>query len=759
MAKNAGDVRAGGASVTIGADDTPFRGVIGNVEARLKSFGANAAMLGAKLAGLGVGLGVGLFGVGKALTDVKSKMPVSQLASFADQVAAITDVDKKASLVKSIFGDSGAQLIPLLNQGSAGLAELTKEATKLGLVLSDEDSAAANKLGKSFDYLAGSVTNVTTKVGATLAPLLGTMVDYLTGAVDAVGKFVAENKKLAPQAAVVAAGITAIGAALAVTGGLLWAFGPAIKVSMGVTTVAYYTFAAAAAVVTAAVAVTSAGVKSLSVVGYIAAAAFRVLAATTVVFTIAQAACSVAIRATALTIGVTVAALKTMAVVTLAGVGVVTILTASYTTFGGVLRALMATTSVYKGALIGLTAAQIGLSVATSAFSTIMAIVSSPITLAVVAIAGLLAIGVPLIAWFINCTDAGAALAKSIGTAFANIKAYAESAFGGVVKFIEGIPGAVSGSFTSVVSMATAAWGQIATMATSVFSSAKAVFFDLLGTAKTAFKGISDAVSAGDIQLAVDILWAGIQVAWIKGTDAVKAAWDTTSIYLEGAIDVLGTTMGTLWEQSINTMAGAFDKFVLYIRHAMQDASTYIAETLANADPTGYLGDVESIREEGKAQHEMIDKGAKAREEARKAAIANAGDETGALKRAADREARRQAAFKISPELAGKQDEFNALAARAAAGAVVNVDPKAVEAGKAGTVAAAGMATQMNSAAAQARGSAGAASTVAKAVNGSAGTPEKTLTAVLNLVKETKTTNKLLEGVGKKTGVVVQEQV
>jgi hypothetical protein len=50
--------------------------------------------------------------------------------------------------------------------------------------------------------------------------------------------------------------------------------------------------------------------------------------------------------------------------------------------------------------------------------------------------------------------------------------------------------------------------------------------FDTLKSDATAsFKGISDAMAAGDLELAAQILWQTLKVEWLKGTSFLKAKW------------------------------------------------------------------------------------------------------------------------------------------------------------------------------------------------------------------------------------------
>jgi len=58
------------------------------------------------------------------------------LGDIAEKFATFRDGPEKAALAIELFGKSGADMIPLLNKGSAGMEELRTEAERLGVVFS-----------------------------------------------------------------------------------------------------------------------------------------------------------------------------------------------------------------------------------------------------------------------------------------------------------------------------------------------------------------------------------------------------------------------------------------------------------------------------------------------------------------------------------------------------------------------------------------------------------------------------------------------
>ena len=65
------------------------------------------------------------------------------LGDIASKFASFRDGPEKAALAVELFGKSGADLIPLLNKGAAGIADLRTEAEKLGIVFSGDLAANA----------------------------------------------------------------------------------------------------------------------------------------------------------------------------------------------------------------------------------------------------------------------------------------------------------------------------------------------------------------------------------------------------------------------------------------------------------------------------------------------------------------------------------------------------------------------------------------------------------------------------------------
>lgn len=108
---------------------------------------------------------------------LRSSLPV--LGEIADRFAQIPDGATKTALALDIFGRSGAELIPLLNQGSAGLADMAREADNVGATISGSTAAAAEQFNDTLTKIGATVGGVFNKIASEALPALQGLADTL----------------------------------------------------------------------------------------------------------------------------------------------------------------------------------------------------------------------------------------------------------------------------------------------------------------------------------------------------------------------------------------------------------------------------------------------------------------------------------------------------------------------------------------------------------------------------------------------------
>lgn len=105
--------------------------------------------------------------------------PADALLALSDQFAKMPDGVNKTALAVALFGKSGAQMIPLLNQGRDAMAAGMDEARALGVVFDQEAGAAAERFNDTLDRLSKRVSGLSIKLGNEALPSLNQYVSAL----------------------------------------------------------------------------------------------------------------------------------------------------------------------------------------------------------------------------------------------------------------------------------------------------------------------------------------------------------------------------------------------------------------------------------------------------------------------------------------------------------------------------------------------------------------------------------------------------
>lgn len=101
------------------------------------------------------------------------------LLDVADRFAGIEDGAQQAAAAQALFGKSGADLIPFLNRGRDGIAELTAEAERFGLVISSETGARADEFNDNLFRLKAIVQGTGLQLADKLLPQLVEFTDLV----------------------------------------------------------------------------------------------------------------------------------------------------------------------------------------------------------------------------------------------------------------------------------------------------------------------------------------------------------------------------------------------------------------------------------------------------------------------------------------------------------------------------------------------------------------------------------------------------
>jgi hypothetical protein len=122
--------------------------------------------------------------VGVSVTDASGRMKAADvvLGELAAKFARYEDGANKTALAVALFGRAGADMIPLLNQGRAGLADLTAEAAALGLTIDGKAAKAAEDFNDNLKRLTAVKDGLIVRLTTGLVPALASLSEALVKA-------------------------------------------------------------------------------------------------------------------------------------------------------------------------------------------------------------------------------------------------------------------------------------------------------------------------------------------------------------------------------------------------------------------------------------------------------------------------------------------------------------------------------------------------------------------------------------------------
>lgn len=129
--------------------------------------------------------------LGIDIKDAHGKVkPTEQLFSeVAEKLSKMPDGANKTAAAMQFFGRSGANLIPTLNLGAAGLKENADEAERLGRIIGGDAARASETYNDNIARLTSSLTGIVNAITAGLLPVLSPLIVRMTD-------WIASNREL-----------------------------------------------------------------------------------------------------------------------------------------------------------------------------------------------------------------------------------------------------------------------------------------------------------------------------------------------------------------------------------------------------------------------------------------------------------------------------------------------------------------------------------------------------------------------------------
>jgi hypothetical protein len=166
--------------------------------------------------------------LGINIEDLKGMSPDEQFKAIADRLSQVTDQNQRAAAAFSIFGKAGTDLLPLLDQGGAGIDQMQARARALGLEMSGETAKGATGFKRALQDLEDVSKMLTVTIGSAVAPAVQQFAQRATRIIGLVMQWSKGHQDLIATIRKVAVGVTAAGAALVVLGTAISLMAPAV---------------------------------------------------------------------------------------------------------------------------------------------------------------------------------------------------------------------------------------------------------------------------------------------------------------------------------------------------------------------------------------------------------------------------------------------------------------------------------------------------------------------------------------------------
>jgi hypothetical protein len=122
-----------------------------------------------------------LAALGLTIDQLAGKSADLQFETIAQQISQLTDPADKARVATELFGRAGADLLPLFEQGAAGIRRAREEAQKLGVSFSDQQIKKLADADDATKRLKASWEGFATSLTSKVAPALSSVLDLLSG--------------------------------------------------------------------------------------------------------------------------------------------------------------------------------------------------------------------------------------------------------------------------------------------------------------------------------------------------------------------------------------------------------------------------------------------------------------------------------------------------------------------------------------------------------------------------------------------------
>jgi len=127
--------------------------------------------------------------VGLTAKDLEGLSPEEKFLAISQGLSQIEDPAERSSLAMDLLGKSGANLLPMMEDGAAGIQALMAEADSLGMTLTGDQAKAAADFDDAWQKATGTLSIVGKTIASFVLPYVTSFVNVLLQAVPVVMQF------------------------------------------------------------------------------------------------------------------------------------------------------------------------------------------------------------------------------------------------------------------------------------------------------------------------------------------------------------------------------------------------------------------------------------------------------------------------------------------------------------------------------------------------------------------------------------------
>ena len=152
--------------------------------------------------------------LGVSAKSLEGLSPEEQFYRLTAALGNVEDASERAALAQRIFGRAGTALLPMIDAGEAGMAELRAEAERLGLIFDQETADKAAALTDAMNSLKRGMGAIVVQIGSAVAPIFTDLAKTFSVVAGRVSYFVKNNADMIVSVLKGGAAVAAIGGGL-----------------------------------------------------------------------------------------------------------------------------------------------------------------------------------------------------------------------------------------------------------------------------------------------------------------------------------------------------------------------------------------------------------------------------------------------------------------------------------------------------------------------------------------------------------------